>query len=191
MAKSRSSGSKRAVASALLVAAALFGSTDLRLGAWAPAEYEVKAAYLYNFGRFVHWPVSAPAAAGNLFSICVLGADPFGRLLDTTIAGEMIDGKRVVARRISQTEDAKGCRIVFVSGSEESDLAQVLPALNAERALTVSDIPQFTDRGGMIDFITADRHVRFEVNLAAARREGLRLSSQLLKLAVKVIGTSQ
>lgn len=171
-----------------LLAAALFGLSSVALHAWAPSEYEVKAAYLYNFAHFVQWPRNAPSASAKTFGICVLGADPFGRVLDDTVAGEMIDGKSVIVRRISQAKDAAGCRIIFIGESEASNLAEVLSSLSSDNALTVSDIALFTDHGGMIGLITEGRHVRFEVNMAAARRADLGLSSQLLKLAVRIVG---
>ncbi len=144
----------------------------------------MKAAYLYNFGRFVGWP-SAPAK-GDAFTICVLGQDPFGSSLDSTVAGQTIDGQNVSARRVSKAQDALHCRILFISMAEESSLKETLAALGKSSVLTVSDMSQFTRRGGMIQFSFEGNRVRFEVNLAAAERAGLTLSSQLLKLALAV-----
>src|SRR6267154_6656927 len=76
-----------------------------------PLDYEVKATYLFNFGRFTTWPLTTVAAEGNLFSVCVLGHDPFGPALEATLAGERITGKPIVARRIAKSSDAVGCRI--------------------------------------------------------------------------------
>jgi len=168
------------------VAAALLGFSGLYLEASAPTEYQVKAAYLYNFGRFVQWPADATAKEKAYFPICVLGQDPFGRALDATVGGQSIDGKQVVARRILTPADALGCRVLFISSSEDGELKNVLSALDDTSVLTVSDMPQFTARGGMIRLITQHNRIRFEVNLAAAERVGLMLSSQLLKLAVNV-----
>ena len=149
------------------------------------SEYEVKAAYLYNFGRFVGWPGTV-GAAGEFFTICVLGEDPFGTTLDKTIAGESINGKKVAIKRIAKPQDALGCRILFISSREESRLKDILATLAKTSALTVSDIPQFTRRGGIIQFVIEANKVRFEVNLATAERAGLALSSQLLKVALNV-----
>jgi YfiR/HmsC-like len=150
-----------------------------------PTEYEVKAAYLYNFGRFVEWPAKVSAASES-FSICVLGDDPFGATLDATIVGESINGKKVVLTRITKPQDAASCRILFISSSEESRLKEILATLDTTSVLTVSDISQFTQRGGMIRFVTEANRVRFEVNLAIAQHAGLTLSSQLLKVAISV-----
>jgi YfiR/HmsC-like len=154
----------------------------------APTEYEVKAAYLYNFGRFVRWPAKSPAAESAEFNICVLGADPFGATLDATISGRVIDGKNVRARRISRTSDTDGCRVVFISSSQDNNLRTILTDLDSTGVLTVSDMPKFTDRGGMVQFITKHQRVRFAVNLAAAEHAGLALSSELLKVAVRISG---
>ena len=150
-----------------------------------PTEYQVKAAYLYNFGRFVEWPASF-AATGDSFSICVLGQDPFGATLDAVLTGEAIDGKSVVARRILRPQEAVHCRILFISSSENSQLKEILVALDHSGVLTVSDIPQFSQYGGMIQFVLQGNRIRFEVNLAAAQDAGLTLSSELLKVAVSV-----
>lgn len=151
-----------------------------------PTEYEVKGAYLYNFGKFVQWPRQARSANSNSFFICVLGRDPFGPAMDATLADETLNGKNVVVRRISDASDGADCHVVFVSASEESRLKSILDVLDKQSVLTVSDIPQFADRGGMIQFVTAENRVRFEVNLEAAERAGLNLSSQLLKVALTV-----
>jgi hypothetical protein len=146
-----------------------------------PSEYRVKAVFLYNFGRFVVWP---PAPKSDSFAICVLGQDPFGPALDATVAGETIDHAKVVARRISKPQDAGSCRILFISSSEDGQMKEILAGLDQTSILTVSDVPQFTRRGGMVQFILDGNKVRFEVNLLAVQRARLSLSSELLKLAI-------
>lgn len=145
----------------------------------------MKATYLYNFARFTEWPAGA-AANGDSFAICILGRDPFGGALDSTLAGETIDGKPVLAKRISQPQESAGCRIVFISGSEEARLKEILAAIDKSSVLTVSDMPQFSRRGGMIQFVLEGSRVRFEVNLTNAQNAGLTLSSELLKVSVAV-----
>ncbi len=152
-----------------------------------PSEYQVKAAYLYNFGKFVNWP--ADAGATSEFDVCVLGSDPFGALLDATVSDSTINGKRVVARRIARAQDAAGCRVVFIASSESPRLSSDLAVLSRLHVLTVSDNPHFLARGGMIQFVFEGDRVRFAVNLTAAQEAGLTLSSELLKVATKVIGT--
>ncbi len=148
-----------------------------------PSEYQVKAAYLFNFGRFVRWPAGAPP---ERFTICVLGRDPFGAELDAAVAGVTIDGQRAVARRLDSPQDVGGCRVVFISASEDNQLSQVLETLGRSPVLTVSDMPQFTTRGGMIQFVADANRVRFEVNLTTAESAGLMFSSELLKVAVAI-----
>jgi hypothetical protein len=169
---------------ALTIAWALIGAPS-HAQHTGQTEYEVKAAYLYNFGKFVDWPANSTAARDS-FTICVLGDDPFGATFDTTIAGESINGKKVVVNHISRPKDAVSCRILFVSSSEGSRLPEILATLDKTSVLTVSDMPQFTRRGGMIQFLVEANRVRFEVNLTAAEHAGLTLSSQLLKVAISV-----
>jgi hypothetical protein len=169
---------------AIGIASALLGPSCLHAQRSNPSEYEVKAAYLYDFGKFVAWP--AKVAAADDFSICVLGEDPFGATFDATIAGETINGKKVVVNRIAKPQEAVSCRILFISASEESKLKEILATLDKTSVLTVSDISQFTRRGGMIQFVIDANRVRFEVNVTTAERAGLTLSSQLLKVAINV-----
>jgi len=175
---------------ALAIAWAIIGASSLHAQQKSPTEYEIKAAYLYNFGKFVEWPAKV-AAPGDSFSICVLGQDPFGASLDTTIADESIKGKSVLVKRILRPQDAVSCHILFISSSEESRLKEILAALDRTSVLTVSDMPQFTRRGGIIQFVVEANRVRFEVNLTSAERSGLTLSSQLLKVANSVRRSSQ
>jgi hypothetical protein len=164
----------------------LFAS--LRSGAQQPkaSEFQVKAAYLYNFGRFVEWPDQNASDKNEAFEICVLGADPFGPALDAVVASQTIDGKSLSAKRISKPQEVDSCRILFISSSEEAHLKEVLTALNKTSVLTVSDIPRFSERGGMIGFILDGDRVRFDVNLAKTHGAGLTLSSELLKVATNV-----
>jgi hypothetical protein len=151
-----------------------------------PNEYQVKAAYLYNFGRFVQWPAKGTRNNESAFTICILGQDPFGPVLDSTLAGEAIDGKPVVTRRLSKPQEAADCRILFINSTEQKRLREILAALDKESVLTVSDMPDFSRRGGMIQFVLEGERVRFEVNLASAENARLTLSSELLKVATTV-----
>jgi hypothetical protein len=172
------------IAGLLACASSLFAQTS------KPKEYDVKATYLYNFARFVEWPASA-APKDSSFAICLLGVDPFGHALDAVLEGESINGKAVAARRIAKPQDAANCRVLFISMSEENRLKEILASLDKASVLTVSDIPQFATRGGMIQFISAENRIRFEVNLSNAGDAGLRLSSELLKVAVAVRTNTQ
>ena len=167
---------RRGVACALLSA-----SLSAQVQDPAPSEYQVKAAFLYNFGRFVEWPPQPrPPSA---FTICVLGQDPFGPVLDELIKGKSIQDLKVVVRRPERVEDAGDCRILFISSSEDARLAHILAALRGHSVLTVGEAERFAHRGGMINFRLEGSKVRFEINPHAAEYAGLTISSQLLKLA--------
>jgi len=156
------------------------------LGQQKPTDFQVKAAYLYNFGRFVEWPTKVTAAQGEPFTVCVLGQDPFGPTLDATLAGERIGGRSVVARRISSPQESEHCQILFLSPTEGSHVSKIIEVVDKKAVLTVSDMPQFAERGGMIQFVLDGNRVRFEVNLTATQHAGLTLSSELLKVATTV-----
>jgi hypothetical protein len=151
------------------------------------AEAQVKAAYLYNFGKFVTWPEGSAQKEAHSFGICVLGKDPFGATLDSTVAGESINGKKITVTRPAKIQDASECNVLFISASEEGHLASILAAAQRFGALTVSDMPHFAERGGTVGFVTSQGRIRFEVNLRAAEQSRLTLGSELLKVASSVI----
>jgi hypothetical protein len=150
-----------------------------------PTESQVKAAYLFNFGKFVRWPVLANSV--DSLQICVLGKNSFGTVLEATVKGEAISGKPVTTRNIPSMHDADGCHILFVSMSEETRLSAVLASAKRLPVLTVSDIPHFAERGGMIGLVNQEDRIRFEVNIAPIEDSGLTVSSELLKVALRVI----
>lgn len=151
-----------------------------------PTEAQVKAAYLYNFGKFVRWQGDSPPKHDS-FDICVLGKDPFGAVLDSTVEGETIDGKRVTASRLAGVQDVAHCSVLFLASSEESRLNLILATARRSNVLTVSDLPHFSDRGGIIGLVMQGDRIRFRVNRRAAEDSHLVLSSELLKVAVEVI----
>jgi YfiR/HmsC-like len=170
---------------AILVALAAILSVVCAPAQQRPTESQVKAAYLYNFGKFVTWQADQPAT--DSLVICVLGKDPFGAVLDATVAGENINGKPITVTRLARLQDAAPCRILFISSSEQKRLRPILAAVQRLGMLTVSDIPSFAQQGGIIEFVNQEDKIRFEVNLDAAAEAHLVLSSQLLKVASKVI----
>jgi hypothetical protein len=150
------------------------------------SDYEVKAAYLFNFGRFVEWPAAGETDKHSAFTFCILGPDPFGPNLDHLLAGETINGRSLIVKRISNAQDSAGCQVLFMSREEEGRVTKIIETLNQGAVLTVSDIPEFAKHGGMIQFVVEQNRVRFEVNLDATQRAGLILSSDLLKVATAV-----
>jgi YfiR/HmsC-like len=150
------------------------------------SDYDVKAAYLFNFGRFIDWPANGDAAKSSFFAICILGRDPFGPNLDRMLSGQTVNGKKITVKRISSPHESEGCQVLFLSAEEAGQLKQIIAALDDHAVLTVSDMPQFSQQGGMIQFVLEQNRVRFEVNLTAAQRVGLAPSSELLKVATVV-----
>ena len=185
--RDRSNALQRAVAAAavLLLSACMLNS---RATPPASTEYEVKAAYLLNFGRFVRWPGARAVASGQTFPVCVMGEDPFGAILDATVRDEKIENLAVIASRVSTPQEASGCKILFLSRSEQGQARKTMAALKNAGVLTVSDMPDFLERGGIIQFVIRGNKVRFEVNLDNAQEAGLTLSSDLLKVADAVHG---
>lgn len=149
----------------------------------SPSEYQVKAAFLFNFAKFVEWPADAFASSQAPFVICVLGEDPFGPMLDTTLAGKTMGTHPVLLRRIKEHNDARRCHIVFVSSSESRNFAAVVDSVRGFAVLLVGDTDGFAAAGGSIEFTIEGNHVRFLINPDAAQRAGLMLSSKLLMLA--------
>jgi uncharacterized protein DUF4154 len=180
-------GSRRARRWWLALGAAALIAWALPVAAQRPREYQVKAAYLYGFGRFVEWPAAARIAADGTFVVCVLGEDPFGFLLDQAVEGGLMKNQPVSVRRIARVEDGSGCDTLFVSASERPRLPRILEALDRRPVLTVGDSPEFAQRGGMIGFSVEGSRVRFTVNLDAAQNAGLTLQSELLRVAAAVL----
>ncbi len=172
----------RARVRALLLALLGVASVAARAAPPAPTEYEVKAAYLCNFAEFVEWPPGAPEMESAV-TIGILGTDPFGAVLEETAKSRAVQTKSLTVKRLSKIDDALSCRIVYVSASEGRNVGQILRSLGAVSVLTVSDIERFAELGGIIGFTMEEKRVRFEINLQAAERAGLKISSRLLKLA--------
>ena len=147
------------------------------------SEYEIKAAFLFNFAKFVEWPDWAMDATGNSFVIGILGKDPFNNALEQTIGEKTVRGAPLRISRFSRVEDVGPCHILFISGSEKNNLPAVLKSLEGRDILTVSDMPDFARFGGMITLYTENNKVRFMINTRSAEKAGLRLSAKLLTLA--------
>jgi hypothetical protein len=168
-----------------VIAVALLGfQPRLRAQHRDNVEYSVKAVFLLNFARFVEWPPAAFASEESPMELCVLGKDPFGRLLDDVAQGETVEGRRLVIRRISAPPAAKTCQILYVD-PEWKDLPKVLSALG-HGFLTVSEGPGFLRDGGMISFVIDNRRVRFDINSTVPGSAGLKVSSKLLNVARSV-----
>ncbi|HEY4362029.1 MAG TPA: YfiR family protein [Bryobacteraceae bacterium] len=149
-----------------------------------PSEYQVKAVFLLNFVKFIEWPASAFARADSPVTICIWGKDPFGETLDRTMAGEVVNGRRVVATRITRAPSPRSCQVLFLE-TWEKEAAKAVSGLGPG-VLTVGEGRDFLRNSGMIAFSVEDRRVRFDINRTAAERASLKLSSKLLSVARNV-----
>lgn len=181
---SRKLASVRYACGVLLLAffAALACPTGLRAESVLQREYEIKAAYLYNFINYIDWPDNAFPAPGGTITIGIIGRNPFDAALDV-LNGKQVKGRTLALKQITDMKDLDQCQIVFINSSEKDRLPELLGRLKDSRALTVSEIDGFAQQGGIINFISEHNKVRFEINPDAARRLGLNISSELLKLA--------
>ena len=151
----------------------------------ASLEYEVKAAYLLNFTRYVDWPLSAFPRQDSPLVICVIGPDPFHAILERTVEGRAADGHPIAVQRAALASDARGCHMAFLaSGSQDLRIPQFDQLEGA--VLTIGEGRGFARRGGMIGLVIVNATVRFEFNLDAVRGAGLQVSSRLLALATRV-----
>ena len=142
-------------------------------------EYEVKAAFLYNFTKFVEWPKNDSDA----FSICILGDDPFGPTIDQLVKGKTVNGKKLSVRRLKEAVEAKQCQIVYVRAEEKNKAAQLIEAVQKMPILTVGERGGFGKIGGLVYLSMMDDHVGVGINAPAAEAAGLKVSAKLLSLA--------
>jgi len=151
-------------------------------------EYQLKAAFLFNFAQFVKWPPTAFTDAAEPFCIGILGDDPFGTTLDETVQGATVANHRLTVRRAQDLGSLQDCQMIFISKSEEGHLPEILAQLSSRPVLSVSEIDRFAKDGGIIDFYLQGGKVRFEINPGSAQQKGLKISSQLLTLGKIVAG---
>jgi hypothetical protein len=146
-------------------------------------EYQVKAAFLYNFAKFVEWPAQAFKTSQDPIVVCVLGQNPFGNALEEVIRGKSIEGRAFALRQVADAEEASVCQILFISSSEGKHFRALYPNLKPAGILTVGETQGFATNGGVINFKLDGGHVHFEINVGAAEHAQLQISSKLLSLA--------
>lgn len=154
-------------------------------------EYQVKAAFLYNFAQFVDWPASDFESQKDPIVLCVYGKDPFGSVLDDTVRGKTIGSHSFVVRRPGNLKGLAGCYIAFVTNVSTNQLKDVLSTLDGSKVLSVSDDSHFAEQGGDIQFVIDHDHVRFLINIDSVNRANFRMSSKLLALAKIIHDTKQ
>jgi hypothetical protein len=146
-------------------------------------EYQLKAAFLYNFGKFVEWPPQAFNSPSDPFAVCVLGEDPFGRALIDVMNGKALKGRPFQIRQVPNAQQGSTCQILFISSSEQKRFRSILADLKASPVLTVGDTEGFAAAGGVANFTLDGDTVRIEINVEAAKQKNLLISSKLLSLA--------
>ena len=151
-----------------------------------PADvYQVKAAFLYNFAKFVEWPPEAFKNSDDRISICVLGKNPFGSLLTDAVAGKTVGTRKFKVSNVSTAAEARACHILFVSGPQSITERALLAEAKGPYLLTVGESSEFLASGGVINLKVQDSNVRIEINREAASSAKFRISSRLLSLAVE------
>lgn len=167
----------------LLIGVVFFSIATLTLNAEAaaekPTDYQIKAAFVYNFLKFIDWP--AGLHDGSM-TLCILGKDPFDNAVKV-IEGKLIGEKQLLVKRIRSIQDVEEGDILFIAASEKRDIKALIETVNGLSILTIGDTKKYSRNGVIINFYIERKKVRFEINIDAAKRAGLRISSKLLSLA--------
>jgi hypothetical protein len=146
-------------------------------------EYQLKAAFIFNFAKFVEWPAEAFPEPQSPFVIGILGATPLKEQLQQVISGKKINDRPVSFREFTSAAQSTNCHILFVSASERTRLPELFRSLGALPVLTVGETEQFLAVGGMINFVSEEKKIRFEISDESAKKAHLKISSKLLTLA--------
>lgn len=145
-------------------------------------EYQVKAAYMYNFAKFVDWPAQAFDSPAQPIVFCVLGQTPLGQALSNALSGKVVDKRPLVFRQLTDSKQAGKCQVLFISSPDKKQVRQTLDEVKSLNVLTVGEGEDFTNQGGIVRFLLAADRVRLEFNLDAVDDAKLRVSSKLLSL---------
>jgi hypothetical protein len=167
----------------LLLSGLRAGTGESHAQDFPTAEYEIKAAFIFNIAKFVEWPAAALKPDETTFTIGILGKDPFGDVLDATLGGKTLKGRAIAIKRFQQLSEVGGCQILFISESEKKRMNDILARLDGESVLTVSDQADFARNGGMFELYLENNRVKFAVHTEAAERANLKVSAKLLNLA--------
>ena len=149
-----------------------------------PSEYQIKAAFLFNFAKFVEWPPSSFAGETAPLVIGILGDNPFGDARERTIHSKSINNHSLAIKQLHSLGETTNCQVLFISVSEQNRLAEIISGLNGTSVLTVSETGGFSEAGGMINFVLENKKIRFQINNEAAKAARLKISSKLLSLAI-------
>ena len=149
-------------------------------------EYQVKAAFLYNFAKFVVWPEYVFSSKTSPLTLCVVGDDPFGTPLHAALAGRKAHSRRITLKLLDEPNSDDGCHIAFLSAPGDARMARLMHRLRGRTILTVGDDEAFAANGGMVRLLVDNKKIRFDINAKSAEAVGLRMSAQLLSLARRV-----
>lgn len=149
----------------------------------AQSQDQIKAAFLFNFARYVEWPASAFSSADSAVRICLIGSKTFSEVVSSTVSGKSVGDRSVVVDTPAGLESASGCHILYVGEDMDTAASDVAASVDGANVFTVSDRRGFAANGGIANFIRADNKIRFEINPGAAKSAGLKISSRLLRLA--------
>jgi YfiR/HmsC-like len=155
----------------------------------ATAEYELKVAFLFHFAQFVDWPPEAFKDANSPLTYCTIGNDPLHGALDASLNGKTIGARSFRVLHFKQPQEIQGCQVLFIGAEEKELLPAILAGVKGNSVLTVGESEHFAGGGGMIGFLLEENKIRFEINLEAAKKAKLKISSKLLVLAKTVIGS--
>lgn len=180
----------RGLVLALAVAVSLMLAPVHVGGSQTASPAEVKAAFLYNFAKFVEWPLEATSGTPTI-NVGVWGSDVLGDALRTVVRDKTIGGRGFTVKRPAGIDDLDGLHVLFIGDAEKTRVPDILKRVDGLSVLTVSDIDRFCDMGGTITLFVEDSHVRFDVRLDSAQRSRLKVSSKLLNLARRVYGAKQ
>ena len=177
----RSGGLWRGVVAAALIVVLLFLPAMAEPS--APSEYQVKAAFLFNFPKYIEWPKDVLAEEGQPLVLGVMGQDRFGADLRAIVASKLVEGRPVILKSPVSNQEARTCHLLFISDSERKKLPEILSDLKSLPVVTVGESPGFLEHGGTINFVIRDSKVRLDINLAGAEKAGLKISAKLLGVA--------
>jgi hypothetical protein len=151
------------------------------------SDYQVKAAYLYNFAKFVEWPAANFATPESPIQLCVLNDRLFEAELNRIVIDKSVAGRRVAVVAVQGAQESRGCQMLFINSAQGAQARRIIQLLQRTSVVTVGESTGFVEEGGIINFVLQDQHVQFEVNHKAANQAGLRISSRLLSVAKLVI----
>jgi len=152
----------------------------------SPSEYEIKAAMIYRFAQFLEWPTNLFASSQSPLQVGIAGPDPFGTAIDAVLKDQSVGTHDLLILRYPQPTSATNCHLLFISSGQATETEKLLTLLKAKPVLTIGEDEDFAKKGGHIRLYLQDNKLRFDINLAAMERSGLKMHSQVLKLATRI-----